>query len=324
MANHSAPYEKSNIIVTGGNGFIGANLSRFLVNRQANLFSFVRKNANLWRLQEIEKDINIVEIDLSQPSEVNRAIQAIKPTYLFHLAIPPHAELVDEASLSQQVDISRRNLNNLANAISGKSYFKCMIHACSSAIYQWAPDTFTLSESTPPAPTTLRGRLKYEERNTCLQFINKRKIPIKMARIFRTYGPWESDQKLIGKALNAARTGQEIGLGKATYKRDYIYIDDLSEGMLALAKHGNSKIREVNFGAGKDYSPQEIVSCMEELLGMDIPKTYGTYEKNDFDQGRYVADRRLARETLNWEPKYSLKEGLQSTINWHQNHYQWK
>ncbi len=324
ITNQSQYFENKRIIVTGGNGFIGSNLSRNLINLGARVYSFVRETSDLWRLRDFENKLNIVALDLQNEQAVHKVIRTIKPNHIFHLAIPSHTGLLGSDSLHQQIKVTSENLRNILNSVIGQSYFGGLIHACSSAIYEWKEDQFTLSEKSILAPRTLRGQLKLNERNICLHYVKKHHIPIKLARIFRAYGPWENHQKLIGKAIRSALSNEPISLGYDQYKRDYIYIDDLVDGMLTFAARPTPNGTEVNFGSGKDLSPGEIVNLIGGILELDVPRSSVHYKKNKFDQGRYVADITKASRLLNWQPKISLERGLTNTINWHKQYYQWR
>ena len=317
-------FEHQHVVITGGNGFLGANLSRNLINQGAIVYSFIRDSSDLWRLKDLEDQIHFLAIDLQDQAAVFKALHQIKPDYLFHFAIPPHKDLTGPEALDNQIAITTRNLTNLLEAVRDKPFLKGMVHACSSAIYQWSEQAFILSESNPVGPTTRRGQLKLNERNICLQYRHNHQIPVKLARIFRAYGPWENHEKLIGKALYAARYDQAITLGSTTFKRDYIHVDDLVTGMQQLALINAPDLVEVNFGSGEDFSAVEVVNMIEEILGTTIPRSHQTYQKNNFDQGRYVADRSLALSQLNWEPKISMRQGLSSTIDWYKSYYQWQ
>ncbi len=323
VAERSQHFKNKRIIITGGSGFIGANLSRNLVNQGADVYSFVRKTSNLWRLKSIERNLQLVEMDLQNPVAVEQVIEDIRPNYLFHLAIPPHSELLGPESLSDQIKVATNMLKNIMHAVTDKPDFMCMVHACSSALYQWSEDHYKLSEETPISPGTLRGQLKLSERNLCLQYFRKLRTPVKLARIFRAYGPWENQEKLIGKALSASRSGVPLSVGNDLYKRDYIYIDDLIEGMMDLAIKPQTNGVEINFGSGKDFSASKIVSLLEGILGVEIPRSPKPYKKNYFDQGKYVADYSRASQLLQWQPRTTIEKGLRLTTEWYKNYHQW-
>ena len=202
------------MIITGGAGFIGSHLSRVLSKYEANVHALVRKDSDLWRLKDIEGNINILEVDMLDSEAFNQLIGVVKPNYIFHFAIPPHSLLRGPYDLRNQLDITSRHLINIFQSIkSQKPELISFVHACSGAIYEWSEQNYILRENTPRRPSTLRGLLKLNERNLCLYFGKNYKVPVRLARVFRAYGPWENKSKLIVKSLEAARTKTAIPLG---------------------------------------------------------------------------------------------------------------
>lgn len=318
-------FERKDIIVTGGTGFIGSNLIRILISFNANVHLLIRNKSNLWRLEDIKKFIHIIKIDLLDLHALSKIIGKINPQYIFHFAFPSNDLLQSPFDFQRQLDLTSGHLLNLLQSISStQGNLKSFIHACSSTLYQWSEERYRLNENTPFDPYTLRGMLKLNERNICQYFSRNHGLPIKLARIFRAYGPWEINHKLIISALDAARNNNPIPLANNRYKRDYIFTNDLVKGILLLA---NSKLHpgtEMNFGSNSQFSAFEIVKILEEILEIEIPKTLNSYPKNPYDKGNFIADITFAKEMLNWQPKFSIREGLQITVDWYKEYYQWQ
>lgn len=310
------------VMITGSSGFIGSHLSKKLLHKGAEVHPLVRKESNLWRLESILDKIEIIEIDLLNLKSVQKLIGTIKPNYIFHFAIPPHSLLQNKNDLDRQIDITNHHLINLFASIKSQNIkLDAFIHACSGAVYQWKPDCFVLNELTPLLPETLRGKLKLSQRNLCLELGKTHDIPVKLARIFRAYGPWEVKSKLIIKALDAERTKTPIPIGSNLFKRDYIFINDLIDGILRLTKSILPSGTEMNFGSSLQYNASEIIFEMEQILGSQIPKHIGAYPKNLYDRGNFIADCSLAKQKLDWQPKTSINQGLKETITWYKNQH---
>ena len=315
-------YYLKKTVVTGSSGFIGSHLCRELVSQGAKVVALVRKHADLWRLKDILTEIELVDVDLQDSKSLRRIIGQAKPNLVFHLAIPSSLLLKNDATLQDQIEITTSHLTNLFEALDANHVKpEAFVHACSGSIYEWNEENYILNERTALKPATLRGKLKLAQRNTCLALEKAYQIPLRLARIFRAYGPMEVSTKLIVKALEAYRTKQPILLGSSKYKRDYIYIDDLVRGMLLLGSKTTGAPLELNFGGDNQYSAEEIIAHLERLLGAEIPKELNAYSKNLYDQGDVLADCSMARQTLGWEPTTTLDEGLKKTINWYQSMY---
>lgn len=317
-------YNGKPVIVTGASGFIGSHVCKQLISLGASVKAFVQTKSNLWRLDSVKDDVDVIPIDMMDDVTVGNLIALIRPEYIFHFAIPPHSKLRSEDDLDIQTEITSAHLVHIFEAIE-RHYvpLKAFVHACSGAIYQWDNQHFVLNEKTPLKPSTLRGMLKLSQRNLCLELAKKHHVDVKLARIFRAYGPWEVNSKLIVKALDATRENTPIPLGSDDFKRDYIYINDLVDGILSLGASNLPTGIEMNFGSSTQYTAREIIEQMEDILGREIPKQLGAYAKNAYDQGNFVADCNLAKDKIGWEPKVGIKEGLKETVEWYKGVKQW-
>lgn len=317
-------YEGKTVIITGSSGFIGSHLAKELLIKGAKVNALVRNKSDLWRLKAIAGNIEIVEVDLLHSKRVDNLLGIIKPNYIFHFAIPPNSLLQNESDLRWQINITNAHLSNLFQSIQNQNFkLNSFFHACSGSVYKWDPEHFLLSESTALEPTTLRGKLKLSQRNFCLYLGKTYNTQVKIARIFRAYGPQEVGSKLIVKALEAARTKLPISIGNDEFKRDYIFIDDLINGILMLTLSNLSSGTEMNFGSNLNYSASDIVSRLERILGLNIPKKLNAYPKNSYDQGDIMADFSLAKQQLGWVPNINIDAGLRKTVNWYKNIHQW-
>ncbi|WP_020533528.1 NAD-dependent epimerase/dehydratase family protein [Flexithrix dorotheae] len=317
-------FSKKDILITGGTGFIGSNLVRELIKENANIFVGIRKSSDLWRLENIKNKINLLEIDLQNKEKVNRLIQSFNPHYIFHFALPSYLRLKNAFDYHNQLNQTTGNLINLLNAVNQYSTnLNSFVHACSSTIYKWEKNHYYLSEKTSLDPATFRGMLKLNERNICRHFARKNKIPIKIGRIFRAYGPWDTSQKLIVTALNSIKTGNPMPLSNDRFKRDYIFIDDLIQGFLKMAVSHIPTGSEINFGSGKQYNAGEIIKTLEEILDQNALIATSEYPENPYDRGNFIADISLAKQKLGWQPKFSVKEGLKCTVDWYKNYFKW-
>lgn len=227
---------KKKAIVAGATGFIGANLIRKLIERGFQVGILLRKESNVWRIDELLNQLEIYEVNHELKNEVSDIILKFNPTHVFNCAQPSFILLNDEKEFANILANSIHVLSNLLEGSSKIHGLESFIHCCSSTIYEWSSDSYILSENTNVSPTSLRGIVKSTERNLCKHYSSKNQLPVRLARIFRAYGPWDSKDKLIVHALSSIYKGCELSISRSEFKRDYVFVEDLAHGMIDLAK----------------------------------------------------------------------------------------
>lgn len=302
-------------LITGASGFIGSNLVRKIKEEGGKPVSLIRSSTNDSKVKLLEKHALIKVVDLLDYNQVKEVIVNINPDYIIHTAQPPAPK--NPIEYSEALLSSTKNLLNLLQAILDTDTAIRFVHTCSSMIYRWTPSEYSLKEDTPFAPTSLRGMLKLNERNICHYFYNQYDLDIRLARIFRAYGPCDSNRKLIMKVIESLDRDLEIAIGSNDYKRDYLHIDDLCNGILKLTTLNTGRWHEVNFGSGECYGPEDIVAFIERITGKRIKRSQVGYNQNMFDLGQIEANIEHARHLIDWKPLMSIEDGLKRTIEWY-------
>lgn len=318
MDNIGSHFFGKNAMVTGATGFIGSHICQSLVSHGAKVTALVRSESDTWRLEGIADQVDIITVDLLDLENLTKVMEVSRPNFIFHFAIPAHAVLRNEVDLEHQIDITGKHLTNLFEAAHRDEVLEAFVHACSGSIYEWSAAHHVLSEKSPIKPATLRGKLKLQQRNTCLKLAESYGVPVRLARVFRAYGPMEVSTKLIVKALECHRKNEPLAIGSDAFKRDYIYVKDLVDGILLLSMQKGLEPIELNFGGQQQYSAAEIVAHLEKLLSSEIPKKLNAYPKNLYDLGNIQADCHKAYKMLGWQSSTSLEDGLVQTIEWYQ------
>ncbi|MFY9457534.1 MAG: SDR family oxidoreductase [Candidatus Spechtbacterales bacterium] len=296
-----------NTLVTGGAGFIGSNLVQRLVSdgHQVtvvdNLSTGKRENLPAGQAG-LHKNAEFFELDISD-------LDAIKPTFegkdiVFHVAALPRLT----RSIEDPASTFKSNVTGTLNVLlaARDAGVKRVVYSASSSAYGFQ-DKLPLCETMPPKPLNPYGLSKYVGEELCREFTNFYGLDTISLRYFNVYGPrmdMEGDYAtVIGKFLRLKSSGQPltiIGDGKQT--RDFTNVDDVVRANILASQVDKGGGEVINIGAGDNHSVQEIA----DLIGgghVYIPERPGEVRDT-------LADISKAKRILGWEPKVSLKDGI--------------
>lgn len=150
-----------------------------------------------------------------------------------------------------------------------------------------------------------------------MDYYRKNKVDIRIVRIFNTYGPrmHPYDGRVVSNFIRQALQGQPITIfGEGEQTRSFCYRDDLVEGIFRLMNNSDDFIGPCNIGNPGEFTIRELAELVIEQTGANV--SLETRPLPPDDPARRQPDITLAKKHLNWEPKVSLREGLQKTIDW--------
>lgn len=293
-----------NALVTGGAGFIGSNLVERLINDGHmvtvidNLSTGFRKNLHM-EAEFVESDI--ANLDSIKPIFKNK-------DFVFHVAALPRIS----RSIEDPAGTFRANVTGTLNVLlaARDAGVGRVIYSASSSAYG-LQNKLPLTEDMPSRPLNPYALSKYVGEELCSEFTQFYGLDTISLRYFNVYGPrmdTEGDYAtVIGKFLRMKAEDLPltiVGDGKQT--RDFTHVGDVVEANV-LASRINDRGDIFNIGAGDNHSVQEIA----DIIGGEhvyIPPRSGEVQDT-------LADISKAKRILGWEPKISLKEGINQLIN---------
>lgn len=302
-------------LITGAGGFIGANLARELFKRGDQVFALVRPGGNLWRLEEILEDINIVYVDISDQTDLKKAVQNIKPDRVFHLAHYGGNRNQNDSQLIKDVII--KGTANLLAVCAQIDNLKALVNVGSSSEY--GAKSEAMREDMVLEPNTDYGQAKAEATQYVKQIALNKGLPAVTLRPFSVYGPWEDRVRLIPAVIMSCLQNQQPQLANPDTVRDFIYIGDVVDALITAAE--NIQPGEIfNLGTGRQSSLKEVVELIVKLTGASIKLEWNSIAGQSFDTNTWVADISHSKNNLKWQAKYSLEEGIEDTIDWFKKH----
>ncbi|KDA54117.1 hypothetical protein EG19_00700 [Thermoanaerobaculum aquaticum] len=309
--------EGTRVLLTGGTGFIGANLTRALLSRGASVHLLCQPSSSFWRINDLKDRLTIHQADLLEAETVQAVVQAAQPQGIFHLAMAPgHPSSPAERSLS--LAVATLGTAHLLEAARAAGVAR-VVHGGSSLEY--GPRERALEESDPLQPKTFRGLAKATASMVASWYALHGGLNVTILGFFSVYGPWESPSRFIPTVLRAALQGEEIRLTAPGFRHDFVFVEDVVAACLRAAEAELASGEVFNIGSGQQWANEEVVALVERLVGHRLPVRVGAYPAQPPDTHHWQANIAKARALLGWAPAHSLEEGLRKTLTWMQEHH---
>ena len=320
-----AIFEKKNILVAGGAGFIGSNLCERLVRKykvicvdnfisgsQANIDSFLANPNFLFIRHDLTKPLDLLKFPGTKKFKIeDQGIQEI-----YNLTCPSASKRYKDFTLDTILANSHATKNILDLAVHYKAK---LVHGSTSSVYgsplegQRYFDENYWGFVDPIGPRSAYNEGKRFSEALVVNYQRKHNLPFKIARIFNTYGPKMrlDSGRMIPDFINSAINNIDIeihGTGKEI--SSYCYIDDILDGLEKLMEIEG--LGPINLGNQDIYTIEEIAKTVIEIAESDSKIIYSEPLPYLLKQG--VPEISLAKDKLDWFPVIKLKQGLIKTI----------
>lgn len=301
--------QAGSVFITGATGFIGSNLTRFLLKKGYSVHILLRKNSDTSNIKDILKLLKIHKGSLSEKNKLEIILKKIKPSYIFHLSSYGNSSFQKE--LDKMIYVNILGLYNLLQA-SLKINYKSLIISGSSSEYGFKNKP--MKESDLLEPNSYYSATKSAASLLAQSFAYKNNKPIIILRLFSVYGPHEENSRLIPTVIKKALRNEKIFVTKETVKRDFIFIDDVLEAFYKTMKSKLKNGEIINIGTGKQYSNKEIIKTVEKILNLKL--RLGVFPQREWDSANWVANINKSKKMLKWTAKNNIEQGLIKTIKW--------
>ena len=298
-------------LVTGGCGFVGAALVRRLLAEGYevvvvdDLSRGSRENlgADLARVSVLEQDVT---------HGLTGIFSSFRPEAVFHLAalhFIPDCDADPARCLRVNVDGTRAVLD----AAAGLSGPVSVVVASSAAVY--APGVGAHQEQHDSlGPVDVYGQSKRWTEELAAGFAARTGMRVGIARLFNVFGPGETNAHFIPSLICQMKAGESVRLGNLSTKRDYVFVDDVADALLRLARYdGDGRAATaVNIGSGRAYAGDEVVEALAGLAAAGVAPVTDPGRLRPVDRPVLLADPTLAQKLLDWAPRTSLLDGLRA------------
>lgn len=312
-------WKNKQILVTGAGGFIGSHLTEELIRRGAKVKALVHYNSQgSWGWlddspAEIKTKLSVVLGDVTDYFSVREAMRGCE--VVFHLAALiaiPFSYIAPNAF----VNINIVGTTNVLQAARELKLAK-IVHTSTSESYgtaQYAPidEKHPLQAQSPYSATKI-GADKLAESFYC-----SFDVPVATIRPFNTYGPRQSARAVIPTIISQIVAGyKKIKLGSLSPVRDLTFVMDTVEGFIKVAESKKSVGELINVGSGFGITigelTEKIIGLMNAQVEIIADERRVRPEKSEVM--KLICNNKMAQDYLGWQPRYSLDQGLSSTID---------
>ena len=306
------------VLVTGADGFIGSHLTELLLEKGYKVKALAYYNSfnNLGWLDDFpaHSNLEIVTGDIRDPHFVKQIMAGTQ--IVFHLAaliaIPYSYHAPDS-----YVDTNIKGTLNVCQAARELGGIR-VLSTSTSEVYgtaQYVP----IDEKHPKQPQSPYSATKIAADAIALSFYNAFELPLTIVRPFNTYGPRQSARAIIPTIITQILNGTEqIRLGDLTPTRDFNYVKDTCSGFLSISQSDSTIGKEINIATNSEISMSEIFEMIKEILGSNVLNLSDEQRIRPpkSEVLRLCGDNSLITSLTDWQPKYTLEQGLKETIEW--------
>ncbi|MFC0271943.1 dTDP-glucose 4,6-dehydratase [Metabacillus herbersteinensis] len=313
------------VLITGGAGFIGSNFIRYLL--QTNNYDITNIDAMTYAGNEENVKIfssysnyRFIKADITNNLELEK---------VFHC----HYDMIINFAAETHVDRSIQNASSFihTNVIGTHNLLQKVLEEKSGKMIQISTDEVygsiglkekSFTETTPLSPNNPYSASKASADLLVRSFYQTYKLPLIITRCSNNYGPYQHPEKLIPKTIYHALNNLEIPVyGNGSNIRDWLFVEDHCRAIHTVMERGMSG-EIYNIGSNNERTNLEVVQTILKILGKNEKLITFVEDRKGHDY-RYAINWSKLNHKLGWTPSISFEAGIQKTVEWYIDHYQW-
>lgn len=336
---------KKTIFVTGGAGFIGSALIRYLINETDNVvvnFDKLTYAGNLESLKSVESNerYHFIQGDICDKEKVSDVLAKYQPDYIMHLAAESHVD----RSIDGPGEFIQTNVVGTYSLLeAARSYFVSLDsiqkstfrfhHISTDEVYGDLGATGLFTEETSYDPSSPYSASKAASDHLVRAWHRTYQLPIVLTNCSNNYGSYHFPEKLIPLIILNALDGKSLPIyGDGKQVRDWLYVDDHARALYKVVDEG--RLGETyNIGGFNEKQNIEVVNTIcNHLNELIIDKPQGLNDFNDLityvkdrpgHDIRYAIDASKINKELGWHPQETFDSGIKKTVQWYLANLEW-
>ena len=307
------------VLITGGTGFVGANLARRVLREGHETHLLVRASHQSWRLDEIAAGVRLHQADLEDREAVRRVVGEARPDWVFHLAA--------YGAYPAQTNFERMVATNLAGTAR-------LLDACQAAGVEAFVQTGSSSEygykDHPTGedellqPNSCYAVTKAAATHYCQLAARTTGLNAVTLRLYSVYGPYEEPVRLIPTLIVHGLRGQWPPLVSPATARDFVYVDDAVDALLRVAAAPPLPRGTVlNVCSGSQTTVESAVAIARKLMRIPADPVWSSMRPRSWDTGVWVGSPAAAEREIGWRARIGLETGMRQTFDWFRHHPEW-
>ena len=332
------------IIVTGGAGFIGSALIRFLINSTEHSVLNIDKltyAGNLDNLRDVSssKRYFFSQIDINESQALRKTFRDFKPHKVIHLAAESH---VDRSIDTPQTFLETNIFGTFNLLEESRKYWGSLNleerllfrfhHVSTDEVYgDLEEDDSPFSEDNPYIPSSPYSASKAGSDHLVRAWHRTYNLPVVITNCSNNYGPFQFPEKLIPLIILNILDHKPLPVyGSGHQIRDWLYVDDHAEAIYKVLMEGENG-ETYNIGGNEERTNLDVIHTICDILDEKLNKT-ATSSFNDLithvedragHDKRYAINSNKIKNNLGWIPKNNFAQGLEKTIDWYLNNISW-
>ena len=339
------------LLITGGAGFIGSNLTRRVLETTVYRVVVLDKLTYAGRRENLEEILDhprlTLEVgDITDREMVARVFRTHRPSAVLNLAAETHVDRSIEGPRAfietnvcgtfEMLEAARGWVNDMDNAARGSFRF---LHVSTDEVFGSLGAEGLFSEDTPYDPSSPYSASKAAADHLVRAYFRTYGLATLITNCSNNYGPFQFPEKLMPVMILNAAEGRDLPIyGDGSNVRDWIYVDDHCSGLLEVLHRGEPG-ETYNLGGSSERTNLETVNAICDVLDEVLPagenpsmQSRGARSYRDLTTFvsdrpghdlRYAIDATKARSQLGWTPATDFERGLRETVLWYLEHRDW-